>query len=118
MTTLQVDVPFGYKKHFALRPDRSSSPIEQPKLVKTKKVKAMSFETALRHLRSGKRVRRRMWNAQSAIFRLGDKVFAKLPDSFAGRQELPAPSEKYGSRPDFWKPYPSDFLASDWEVAK
>ena len=91
-------------------------PIVKPK--KAPKMRPMTFEQALRHLRRGKRVRRRLWNEASSIFRHGDDVFIKLPNSYGGVQNRPSIGSEYGSAPDFWKPYPSDFLANDWMVVR
>lgn len=68
-------------------------------------VKPLTFEVALAALRRGKRIRRRAWHPESLIFRLGDDVFVKLPNS-------------YQRAPDAWKPYPQDVLANDWMVVR
>lgn len=78
----------------------------------------MTFETAIGHLRRGKAVRRRVWHVESAIFRIGPRVYVKLPGSFGEAQERPGHGNLYESRPDFWKPYPTDVLANDWEIAR
>lgn len=66
-----------------------------------KRPQAVPFETALGWLRRGFRVRRRGWHPESAIFRLGQDVFVKLPDVIT-------------RGPKVWQPYPQDFLATDW----
>lgn len=88
----------------------------------TKKIASMPFERALALLRRGKLMRRRAWQQGSFIFRIGDKVFLKLPDTFK-QDGLPVGATMgnpagYGSRPDWWKPYPQDFFATDWERVK
>lgn len=111
-------------KRHRMRPDRMSSDamqydykIETPSLTKPlKPPKPMTFEQAMAFLRKGKSIRRRSWHAESRIFRLGSDVFLKLPGNVLDGRERPADGSAYGSPPTFWKPYPGDFLATDWEV--
>lgn len=85
---------------------------------KMKKLPKMTFETALRHLRAGKVVRRRAWHPETRIFRLGNDVWLKLPSNVLDGRQPPSFGAEYGSSPTYWKPYPGDFLANDWEIAK
>lgn len=66
--------------------------------------KPINFETAFAALRRGKAIRRRAWLPDSKIFRLGADVFVKLPNNM-------------DRGPSVWKPYPDDFLATDWRIA-
>jgi hypothetical protein len=68
-------------------------------------MKSTTFEAAMSALRRGKPIRRRAWHHESRIFRLGSDVFVKLPNSME-------------RGPSVWRPYPQDFLATDWIVAR
>lgn len=77
--------------------------------------KPMIFEEAMKLLRAGKPVRRRGWHSKSFIFRLKEHVFVQLPGSEPEMDR--APNVVYQRAPDVWRPYPIDFLATDWEKA-
>jgi hypothetical protein len=80
-----------------------------------KPVKPMTFEEAMKLLRAGKPVRRRGWHTNSFIFRLKENVFVQLPGKEPDHDRLEG--SNYQRAPDVWRPYPVDFLATDWEKA-
>lgn len=71
--------------------------------VPTHRTARLTFEDAMGHLRAGNAVRRAGWKPDVFLFRLKEDVFIKAPNAAAR-----APSE--------WKPYPEDFLMTDWLV--
>jgi Protein of unknown function (DUF2829) len=87
------------------------SPVARP----VKPPKPMTFEEAMKLLRAGKPVRRRGWHSNSFIFRLKENVFVQLPGKEPGTDHLMGAN--YQRAPDVWRPYPVDFLATDWEKA-
>lgn len=86
------------------------SPVTKP----ARPAKPMTFEEAMKLLRAGKPVRRRGWHTASFIFKLKENVFVQLPGK---EPEMDTIGTQYHRAPDVWRPYPQDFLATDWEKA-
>lgn len=77
--------------------------------------KPVTFEEAMKLLRRGKPIRRRAWHKSSFIFRMKENVFVQLPGKEPECDVLMG--SQYTRAPDIWRPYPADFLATDWEKA-
>lgn len=84
----------------------------KPKIRKAPK--GATFENAMRWLRRGHAIRRRAWHVASHIFRTGQDVFVRLP----GHEPSTGLLGVYKRAPDIWRPYPEDFLATDWTIAR
>lgn len=93
-------------KRWYISPVKVRLPAPKPKKVKPKKYKPcdMTFEEAMIYLRTGDKIRRAYWHPESYIIRDGDEIKVHLPELY------------FGSRLHLWKPYSTDFLATDWEI--
>ncbi len=69
-------------------------------------VSGRNFEWALAQIRRHVSVRRTGWLSTSRLVRAGNDVFV-----------LFGTKPKLSRSPDVWKPYPEDFLATDWVLA-
>lgn len=76
---------------------------------KLRKPKPVTFEEAMKWLRRGFAIRRDAWHVRSRIFRVANEVYVSLPVNVSAHTEA-----QYSNAPQVWKPYPQDFLASDW----